>query len=757
MSRWAKVRRDLVLAGGRMAMMVVAIAAGVSGIGAVLAANTILEREVAANYLGTRPADATLELDRVDQALVEQVRLRPGIAQAEARSTITARMRIGPDEWRPLLLFVVPDFTAMRLAAFRPLAGAWPPPQGTMLIERSAVEMVPAGPVVVQLPGGESRTLTVSGKVHDPALAPAWQERAGYGYVTPQTLGLTTFDQVRIRVTGQDVPGVARELATWLRGQGREVHEIQVPPRGQHPHQTQMRSVMVMLLIFAILGLVLAAILVATVIGGMLVQQTRQIGVMKAIGARAGQIAGMYAVQVLLLGVAATAIALPLGNAVGRAYAAMVADLLNLDLTSTAVPLWVYGTQIAAGVLAPLLVAAVPIRRAARITVREAISDYGVRPETVSARLKGLNRTLLMALRNAFRRRGRLVLTLGLLSAGGALFLTGLNVAAAWERNVADGLAARHYDLDVRLRAADPALASRLAAVPGVSRVESWGYAPTSASDVVSTYPDGGHGSFTMRGVPEDTTLIDFPLTSGRWLRAGDTDAVVINSLAKNPLPDAQVGDTLTLRVDGRATTWRIVGTVREVGSPAAAYVTRTAFEQRVGPARDLRIVTSDTAAVQRVLGDAATLTTAELRAAVDGHIYVLIAALTVLAGLMAIVGLLGLAAATGTAVAERIREFAVMQAIGATPRTVLNLVLGETVFVGLLAWAVAAVLALPLSLAVGQLIGDLAFRTPLPLTVSPLALALWGLAAVAGSALAGTAPARRAARLTVREALAYV
>lgn len=757
MSRWAKVRRDLVLAGGRMAMMVVAIAAGVSGIGAVLAANTILEREVAANYLGTRPADATLELDRVDQALVEQVRLRPGIAQAEARSTITARMRIGPDEWRPLLLFVVPDFTAMRLAAFRPLAGAWPPPQGTMLIERSAVEMVPAGPVVVQLPGGESRTLTVSGKVHDPALAPAWQERAGYGYVTPQTLGLTTFDQVRIRVTGQDVPGVARELATWLRGQGREVHEIQVPPRGQHPHQTQMRSVMVMLLIFAILGLVLAAILVATVIGGMLVQQTRQIGVMKAIGARAGQIAGMYAVQVLLLGVAATAIALPLGDAVGRAYAAMVADLLNLDLTSTAVPLWVYGTQIAAGVLAPLLVAAVPIRRAARITVREAISDYGVRPETVSARLKGLNRTLLMALRNAFRRRGRLVLTLGLLSAGGALFLTGLNVAAAWERNVADGLAARHYDLDVRLRAADPALASRLAAVPGVSRVESWGYAPTSASDVVSTYPDGGHGSFTMRGVPEDTTLIDFPLTSGRWLRAGDTDAVVINSLAKNPLPDAQVGDTLTLRVDGRATTWRIVGTVREVGSPAAAYVTRTAFEQRVGPARDLRIVTSDTAAVQRVLGDAATLTTAELRAAVDGHIYVLIAALTVLAGLMAIVGLLGLAAATGTAVAERIREFAVMQAIGATPRTVLNLVLGETVFVGLLAWAVAAVLALPLSLAVGQLIGDLAFRTPLPLTVSPLALALWGLAAVAGSALAGTAPARRAARLTVREALAYV
>ncbi|TMR95059.1 FtsX-like permease family protein [Nonomuraea basaltis] len=766
--RWRKIRRDMALAWGRTVMLVMAIAAGVTGVGAVLSANAIASREITRNYLDTTPASATLELERVDAALAEQVRNRPGIADAQARATLAARMRIGADEWRALILFVVPDFDGIRISTFTRESGAWPPPSGTMLIERAAREMVPSGPVEVRLPGGPSRTITVSGTVHDPALAPAWQERAGYGYITTETLaaigGGAALDELKIRTqatTQQGIEQTSRELATWLRARGQQVHEIQVPPPGKHPHESQMQSLMVMLLIFALLGLVLAAILVATVIGGMLVQQIRQIGVMKAIGARTGQIATLYAAQVLLLGLAAAAVGIPIGTLAGRAYADVIAELLNLDLHSRTVPLWVYATQLGVSVLVPLLVAAVPIRRAARVTVREAISDDGVRAETVSARLAGLSRTLLMALRNAFRRRGRLALTLGLLSAGGALFLSGPNVAAAWQRTVDDGFAARHYDMEVRLTSSDPALVERVRAIPGVTRVETWGRAPTTAGDVVSTYPDGGHGSFSLRGVPEDSSLLDLPVTSGRWLRPGDTNAVVLNSMAANPLPDAKPGDTLTLKLDGRATTWHVVGTVREVGSPAAAYVTRTAFEQRVGAARDLRIATSDTVAVQRALRDAriegTALTTTELREAIDDHIFVLIGALIALAVLMAIVGVLGLAAATGTSVVERTREFAVMQAIGATPRTVLKVVLGETVFVGLLSWVAAALLALPLSWAIGDLLGDLAFRTPLPLTVSPLALVLWALAAVAGSALAGVAPARRAARLTIRQALAYV
>ncbi|MBA4864301.1 FtsX-like permease family protein [Streptomyces sp. PSKA54] len=776
--RWSKVRRDIVVASGRMAVMVLAIAAGVTGIGAVLSAGSILSREISRNYLDTTPASATLEMDKVDDALVEQVRLRPGIADAEARATVTAQAKLGPDQWRQLLLFVVPDFNAMRMSTFTPQSGAWPPPDGTMLVERTAqamLERTTGQSIEVRLPGGTTRDISVSGVVHDPSLAPAQQERMGYAYITPQTLvrlgGSATLDELKIRVDGDsraEIQEVADDLGTWLPSQGRQVHEIQIPPPGKHPHASQMQAVLLVLLIFAGLGLVLSAILVATVIGGMLTQQIRQIGVMKAVGARTSQIAGMYALQVLAIGAAATIISVPLGIMGGRGFADAVSELLNLDLASKAVPAWVFAVQFASGLLVPLLVAAAPIRRAARITVREAISDYGVRPESLSARLKGLNLTLLMALRNAFRRPGRLVLTLGLMSAGGALFIGGLNVAAAWERNVDDGFATRHYDLEARL--SDPErvepLADQLRATPGVRSVETWGFAPagvarTGGIETVSTYPDGGHGSFSIRGVPEDTSLVSFPATAGRWLRPGDTDAVVLNSMAKNPLPDAKVGDSLTLSVDGRPTVWQVVGTVREVGSPAAAYVSKTAFEQRIDPPRDLRIATSDVPAAQRVLRDESvdrvTLSTAELREAVDGHVYLLIVALVALAVLMAIVGVLGLAAATGTSVAERTREFGVMQTIGATPRTVISVVIGETLFVGLLSVALATLLSIPISLVVGNLIGDLAFRTPLPLTISPLAIAIWALTALLGSALAGAAPARRASRFTIRQALAYV
>ena len=42
------------------------------------------------------------------------------------------------DEWMRMLLFVVDDFGAMRLNTFTRDSGAWPPPAGTMLIERQA-------------------------------------------------------------------------------------------------------------------------------------------------------------------------------------------------------------------------------------------------------------------------------------------------------------------------------------------------------------------------------------------------------------------------------------------------------------------------------------------------------------------------------------------------------------------------------------------------------------------------------------------
>jgi len=634
--------------------------------------------------------------------------------------------------------------------------------------------------------------------VYDPSLAPAWQEREGYAYITPATLarlGETgQLGELKIVVAGSPYDQVTierttRDLGVWLQQQGRTVRELQIPPAGLHPHQGQMTSMLLMLLSFSVLALLLSAILVATVIAGLLAQQIRQIGAMKTIGARTRQIAGMYIGFILLMSGVALALAVGPSIVVGRLYARGVADLLNFTIVYDTIPVWVFAVEVAAGLLVPLLVAAYPIVRASWITVYEAITDYGVSADTVElpgsfARLRAfsrLNSTLLLALRNTFRRRGRLLLTLGLLSVSGALFMTGLNIRDGWDRIVADGVAARRYDMEIRLSQPEEIapLIARLRAIPGAQTVEAWGYSPTTRTqpgviDVVRTYPDGGHGAFALRAPPADTRLVNFPILAGRWLRPGDTDAVVLNQMAQRQLPGVGVGDSITLGLEGKQTTWRVVGVVQEIGLGAGAYVTDESFARAgnlVGRDRSLRLVTATsddtaTAAVLRSVehslqesgvGVATTLSAADLRTGLDDHVLLLIVSLVVTAALMAIVGVLGLTSTMSTNVIERTREFGVMQTIGGTPRTVRSMVVSEGVFIGTMSWVFAIVLALPLSVLVNGMVGRPLFNVPLPLVSTPLTMLIWLAMVLIGSAVASAVPAWRASRLTVRETLAYV
>ena len=95
--RWTKLWRDVATERGRLLLMITSIVVSLSAVGTVLGAYAILTREIAVNYLGTRPASATLELHGdVDAKLVVEVRKRPEIAEAEARD-VDLRDRDGDD------------------------------------------------------------------------------------------------------------------------------------------------------------------------------------------------------------------------------------------------------------------------------------------------------------------------------------------------------------------------------------------------------------------------------------------------------------------------------------------------------------------------------------------------------------------------------------------------------------------------------------------------------------------------------------
>ena len=791
---WRKLRGDLAAARGRVALMVGALAVSLIALGTVLGARTVLVRGIAASYLSSHPADATLELPGgIDGALLAEVRARPEVEAADAREVVMARVATGRpapamlrahldamgmtrgDDTRPLQLFIEDDFAARHVNVVRRESGAWPPPTGAMLLERTALATLGAregDTVTVTTPHGAPQAIAIAGVVHDTALAPAWQEHKGYAYITRATLAALgeppVLHDLYVRfqpapATQADAEATSTALASWLTARGHAVRQVRVPALRRHPHEGQMRTAQLALLVFSVLLLVLSAILVATLLGALLARQVREIGVMKALGARTGQLAALYAGLVALLGTVALAVAAPLAYLGARAFIAGIGSVMNLAIDDPAIPPWVFAVQAAAGLGVPLAIAAVPILRACRLSVHAALAQHGAR-EVVRA----APRWLPLAARNALRTPVRLALATGLLVAGGVMAMTAFNVKRAYERNLERMPAMWHYDVDFWLTEPAPAaLGDELARIPGVSRVEPWAYASAAWArrdglEVVHTYPDQGHGSFRVYGAPPATTLATLPLVAGRWLVPGDSDAIVMAQAR-----GVALGQRVTLSLDGVATTWTVVGVVDPL-PPSGAFVTDAAFARavHVDGARLFRVAFAPgasssqlTAALLGVLArGGARVETIEpfslLDAALDDHVLVLTRAAVVLSAIMALVGLLGLGAAMGISVLERTREIGVLKAIGAGAGRVFRLIVGEAVAIGLASWLVATALVVPATYALDRFLGAQGFLGA-TFVISPVALAGWLVAVVAGSAAASFLPARRAARLTVREALA--
>jgi putative ABC transport system permease protein len=789
--------RDSYAARGRLVRVVVALAVSIAAVTTMLAAYNVLMREVPRNYLSTNPASAQLEMDgAVSDELLSQVRNRPNIAGAEAAATVLARIKVGPNEWLPLLLFVVPNFESLQINTLEHESGAWPPPSGAMLVERSALPLTRAARnrmISIELPQAGRRSILIAGTVHDPGLAPAWQEQTIYGYVTPQSLAdlgePTKLDLLKIVVghgagDANAIGSTVRDLASWLNAQGHHVLEARIPPPKRHPHQAQMSAVLMMLLIFSLLALFLGAVLTASVVGGLLAQHVRQIAIMKAIGARSRQVARLYMGLVCSLGIAAVAIGLPLGLMAARGFIAIVAELLNLQIDSLALPWWVFVVTLLLGIVAPAVAALVPVMVAARRTVRHAIDDYGVSAggqgsswtRRALARIRVTDAASNLAVRNLFRRRTRLVLTLSLLAGAGAMFITSLNLKAAWEHAITQAVSDRHFDLELGLQkiASLERVLAVTTAVPGVVNVEPWNVAAASIGnkdglDVVRRYPDGAHGGIVLRGAPPNTQLIAHTMIEGRWLRQQDNDAVVINTLARtSALRGAKLGDWVSLSVDHRPLKLRIVGVVRELLTPGAAYVTPGTFARAtraVGLVNAVRIVLADReqadgvagAIVQALerehIGVKSVLTDKRLTAAQGGHVYILVLALGFIAAMMAVVGMLGLASSLGTSVIERTREFGVMRAIGARSGAVIRTVVGEGLLIGVLSWIVALLLSLPLSAQVGEVLASISTQE-LSLELSVSGAGWWLAIVLFGSTAVSFCPARQASKLTVRQTL---
>ncbi len=809
--RWRKVLRDLTSNRTRTLLVIASIAVGIFAVGTVQQLQAVILSELQAVYNRSNAAQATIFAGNLDSDLLESVRKMPEVAAAEGRNSLGVSVETSPGVWQSMSITAIEDFQANAIALIEPLydsrrhpdfgaaATAWPV-KDEIVLERSALDSDTALPADLRLGDtlnleteeGKARSLRVSGLVYDANSFPTTFTSSASGYVDFDTFerlgGSRTYSQLNLRFVGtpeqlldkEYITGLADGVGDKIEKSGRTVQRIQVPEPGELLFQSIFDSLALLLTPLGLLALLLSGFLVINTISALMAQQVRQIGVMKSIGAQRGQIVWMYLGTIFFLSLLALAVAIPVTTLVAGGILQFLGIFINVDFPAFALPVNVLLIQVGVGVIVPLLAALFPIYRGTGVTVREAISDYGVGNGgedwlgRMLARIRFFSRPLQISLRNTFRRRARLVVTLIMLVLGGMIFMTVGSVRASLAGLIEQGLAYNQFDIQIQFERAyrTAQIEQAVRTVSGVQGVESW-----QSGLVTRIRPDGTESNpLTVFALPAESAMVQPALAEGRWLLAGDENAIVISQNVLNTDDDITVGSQIVLDAGGKEGLWTVVGIVQSLSGPPnqiPVYVNLpfyARYTDSVGQGDSVQITVNRAAfasldeAVQVVettleasgLRVASTFTVDLIRQISGGFFDIIIYLLSGMGVLIATVGALGLMGTMSTNVLERTREIGVMRAIGASDGAVQSIVIVEGVIIGLISWLIGAALAFPMGALLSSAVGQALFSRALPYTFSSGGVIAWFVIVAVLAGFASFLPAWNASRLTVREVLAY-
>jgi len=793
-SRWKKVWADFWGNKSRTILTIITIAVGVLAVGFNTNLGLYMAESMDGDYLSASPSEATVYAGPLDDDMVKIAREIPGVDAAEGRRAVNATVVRTDDKQVSIQLTALEDPDHSTINQLKPALGETSLPalsEKQFIVDASAQSLgyKPGDKIVVELSNGKLRELTFAGYMHDVTGFPFGFTNTMDAFVTPKTLdwlgGSENYDSLAISVaekqTDQDhVTKVAQAVADRVERAGATVYFVSVYQPGHHFAYSISNGVFFILTVLGYMTVFLSGFLIVNTITALMAQQTRQIGIMKAVGGGNSQVFTMYLVLILAFGLVALGIASPLANSLAKTFGGGMAQYLNFHPAPYVGYRSAFIQQVIVALVVPLLAALLPIYNSVRVTVREAISDYGIggnakpKDKSVSKGALFLTRPMRLSLRNAYRKKTRLMLTLITLVLGGAIFIGVYNLWASFDKTIED--IQGYFLADINMSFGRYYRFDEVAAiakkVPGVSSVEGW---TEYAGTLVSEDKEGAGTQILFVAPPSTSTLIDPVITAGRWLTTGDENAIVIGNHLLNIFPDLKVGDWLTIKVNEKETKWHIVGVYSITGnvSPPLLYVNYEYLSKLVGaPGQvySLRVLTEQHDAIsQRRISDQlqalyqaegisieSTQLGAEFirdqKAQTDILVYFMLA----MAGMIAIVGGLGLMGTMSINVLERTREIGVMRAIGASNGDIQGIVIVEGMVVGLISWAISILFAIPITGILCFGVGMAILTAPMPAVYGVTGIIAWLIFTIVLATIASALPARRASRLTVRDTLAY-
>ncbi len=782
-----KTLSDLLISPKRTMLVVFALVLGIWGVGTVFVSNFIMSNDLNANYQSTHPAQLIMHSNKFDSLDLKQFLSRPEVETAELRDFSLQRIEIYPNDWIPLWLYGVDDFNNMKLARIFPETGKKIPDTGTILMERDCkhVTAIDTGDSPRVRIGSKMTNVKVSGICFDPAQAPATQDAFIYAYTDKksysQITGLPSNHRMIVRLkdvhSADDVKRVSDVLTRDLNARGITITSVEIPKFNEHPHQWQLNTLLFLIGTIGLLAFIMGAVLVSQLMRSVMASQVRQIGILKAIGGSQFQVFQIYIAMLLIMGFVAGIFAVPLSVASGKAFSQFVAWKLNFNILTTTIPLSVYALLFAASLLLPVVLSLSILLKGSAVSVKEALSDYGIL-QNVSSRdcslLKKLSysNTFMLAARNSLRNSRRLAVTILAMALGVAIFSTGFNIRQSLWNLLSNVKNEMRYDVQVVLGkqiSREEALRP-FQSLDNVKQTQLWnGGRGELQSKLLSTNKGAG-----IVALPGSTELLKLKMIQGSWISASSDIEIVMNQQAWDIYKNPAIGSQLMITIENKNINVRLTG-IAEQFEKAKIYMDIDKYDALFNPEHKVNSImfvakkneykqvidlkkAIENAIVPTSFQVLYVMSQAERVKIIYDHLNIILMTIVLLSFLVLVVSAIGMASATGINIMERTREIGVMRAIGATPRKIYSLFVMEGMITSILSILLGLLLSWPLSKLAAIFFGNLMLgkEAELQYAFSPLGFLITVTVTILFGWLASRIPAKSAVKVPTHKALSY-
>ncbi|MEU4231437.1 FtsX-like permease family protein [Nonomuraea sp. NPDC026600] len=636
--------------------------------------------------------------------------------------------------------------------------GRWPAAPGEIIINQRF--NVPPKPGALgsklKLPGGMS--LTVVG------FATSMSQSAG-AWVRPGQLASPATSQMLYRFTSAateeqiraSLAAVTAELPKGALGTSRSYLSVRKAFSGQSD------DYLPFMMVFGVLGLVVAVLIVGNVISGAVISGFRHIGVLKALGFTPNQVVAVYLTMVCLPALAGCVLGTVLGGLLTKPVLKSAFAGIETGNATIGVGSWVPVVVLIAMPVLAALAALIPAMRARRLSAARAISGgsapragRGLRAQRLLGATR-LPRSLSLGLGQPFARPGRSLMTMGavILGVTTVALSTGLSSTLVVFAKASSGGATEFFvragrpGMGPTRKLNDPETEKMLRSLPGTLKV--------TPGIFVGVHLAGSQQPLDVHFLRGDTPSLASQIVEGRWMEGPGEVIVSPAFLVERGL---KIGDQVTLTVKKKQARATIVGKVMDGGARFiwSSWETLAALAPQI-PADVYKVQLkpgTDTKAYARAVRSADP----GLRAEIDADEGESISTPTVVGFSSVFTVLLTLVAALGVFntvllnTTERRRDLGMLKSIGMTPRQVMVMMMASMALLG----TAAGVLGIPLGIAGHRVLVDSVASVAFPESAKEIwhapQLALIALAGVAIAVLGALVPARSAARLTIAKVL---